>query len=351
MTSLASRAERTFHPISEHPKIMLLSGDIGGTKSILALYPTDGDPRTPVIRQRFASRDFPSITRLLDAFLAEHEAQVEAACFAVAGPVVAGKAEATNLSWVVTEQGMRARLGDIPVRLVNDLQATAYAIPSLTPDDLHTLHPGEPEPEGALAVIAPGTGLGEAYLVWDGGKYRAYASEGGHADFAPRNELEIALLRFLMRRMDHVSYERVCSGVGIPNLYAFLKDSGYAPEPPWLAQQLLQANDPTPVIVTAALKKDPPCALCEATLDQFVSILGAEAGNLALKVLSTGGVYVAGGIPPRILDALSHGQFMKSFIRKGRFADRLVRMPVHVVLNPDTALIGAARYGFDLIRK
>ena len=330
---------------------MLFSGDIGGTKSILALYPTDGDPRTPVIRRRFASRDFPSITRLLDAFLTEHEARVEAACFAVAGPVVAGKAEATNLSWVVSEQGLRARLGDIPVRLVNDLQATAYAIPSLTPDDLHTLHPGEPEPEGALAVIAPGTGLGEAYLVWDGEKYRAYASEGGHADFAPRNELEIALLRFLMQRMDHVSYERVCSGMGIPNLYTFLKESGYAPEPPWLAQQLLHADDPTPVIVTAALKKDPPCALCEATLDLFVSILGAEAGNLALKVLSTGGVYVAGGIPPRILDALSHGQFMKSFIRKGRFADRLVRVPVHVVLNPNTALIGAARYGFDLIRK
>lgn len=329
---------------------MLLTGDIGGTKSILALYPNDGDARSPLVQARYASREFPSLTRLLDAFLAEHDAVIDAACLAVAGPVVAGKAEAMNLSWVVTEQGLRARLGDIPVRLVNDLQATAYAIPALTPDDLHTLHAGEAEARGALAVIAPGTGLGEAYLVWDGEMYRAYASEGGHTDFAPRNELEIALLRFLMRRMDHVSYERVCSGMGIPNLYAFLKDSGYAPEPPWLAQQLLQAEDPTPVIVTAALQHDPPCALCAAALDLFVAILGAEAGNLALKVLSTGGVYVAGGIPPRILDVLRHGRFMQNFIRKGRFADRLVRMPVHVVLNPNTALIGAARYGFDLLR-
>ena len=328
---------------------MLLAGDIGGTKSILALYPNEGDPRAPLVQRRYATRDFPSLTRLLDAFLAEHDARIDAATLAVAGPVVRGRAEATNLSWVVTEQGLRARLGDIPVRLVNDLQATAYAIPVLTPDDLHTLHPGEPEPEGTLAVIAPGTGLGEAFLVWDGTRYRAYASEGGHADFAPRNELELALLRFLMQRLDHVSYERVCSGVGIPNLYAFLKESGYAPEPPWLSQRLLQAEDPTPVIVAAALTDEPPCALCTATLDLFVSILGAEAGNLAMKVLATGGVYVAGGIPPRILDALGHGQFMKSFVRKGRLADRLVRMPVHVVMNGNAALIGAARYGFDAL--
>ncbi len=328
---------------------MLLAGDLGGTKTILALFPHDGDARTPVVQARYVSKDFPSLTRIIDAFLAEHEASIDAASFAVAGPVVAGKADVTNLSWVISEQGLRERLDDIPVRLINDLQAAAYAIPALTPDDLHMLHPGEADPRGAMAVIAPGTGLGEAYLVWDGGKYRAYASEGGHTDFAPRNELEMALLRYLLRRMDHVSYERVCSGVGVPNLYAYLKDSGYAPEPPWLAQQLRQADDPTPVIVTAALQTSPPCALCTATLDLFVSILGAEAGNLALKVLSTGGVYLAGGIPPRILEALRHGQFMQSFIRKGRFADRLVRMPVHIVLNPHTALIGAARYGFDLL--
>ncbi len=328
---------------------MLLAGDLGGTKTILALFSADGDARDPVVIERFASRQFSSLTRMLDAFLSHHDAPVEAASFAVAGPVVAGKADVTNLSWVISEQGLRTRLGNIPVRLINDLQATAYAIPALKPDDLASLHPGEAEPEGAIAVIAPGTGLGEAYLVWDGSQYRAYASEGGHTDFAPRNELEMALLRYLMRRMDHVSYERVCSGVGIPNLYAYLKDSGYAPEPPWLAQQLQEAEDPTPVIVTAAMQTDPPCALCSATLDLFVSILGAETGNLALTVMSTGGVYLAGGIPPRILDRLGHGQFMQSFIRKGRFADRLIRMPVNVVLNPHTALIGAARYGFDLL--
>ena len=328
---------------------MLLAGDIGGTKTILALYPADGDARTPLIQERFASKKYSSLTRMLDEFLSRHDVSIQAASFAVAGPVVEGRADVTNLSWVISEAGLHARLGQIPVRLINDLQATAYAIPSLTPDDLHALHPGEAEPEGALAVIAPGTGLGEAYLVWDGGQYRAYASEGGHTDFAPRNEMEMALLRFLLRRMDHVSYERVCSGVGIPNLYDYLKDSGYAPEPPWLAQQLRQADDPTPVIVTAALQADPPCALCAATMELFVSILGAQAGNLALTVLSTGGVYLAGGIPPRILELLIHGQFMQSFIRKGRFADRLIRMPVNVVLNNQTALIGAARYGFDML--
>jgi len=328
---------------------MLLAGDLGGTKTILALYPSDGDARKPLVQARYVSKDYASLTRMLDAFRAEHDLPIEAASFAVAGPVVAGKADVTNLSWVISVAGLRACLGDIPISMVNDLRATAYAIPALSSDDLFILHPGEAEPEGAIAVIAPGTGLGEAYLVWDGDHYRAYASEGGHVDFAPRNELEMALLRFLLRRMDHVSYERVCSGVGIPNLYAYLKDSGYAPEPPWLAEQLQKAHDPTPVILTAAMQTQPPCALCAATLDLFVSILGAEAGNLAMKVLSTGGVYVAGGIPPRILEALRHGQFMQSFIRKGRFADRLIRMPVRVVLNHQTALIGAARYGFDLL--
>jgi glucokinase len=330
---------------------MLLAGDLGGTKTILALFANDGDARNPIHQRRYASKDYPSLTRMLDAFLSEQNADIDAASFAVAGPVIAGKADVTNLSWVISEEGLRARLGDIPVQLINDLQATAYAIPALTPDDLHALHPGVAEPEGAIAVIAPGTGLGEAYLVWDGTQYRAYASEGGHTDFAPRNELEMALLRYLLQRMDHVSYERVCSGVGVPNLYAYLKESGYAPEPPWLARQLQHADDPTPVIMTAALQTSPPCALCSATLDLFVSILGAEAGNLALKVLSTGGVYLAGGIPPRILEALRHGQFMQSFIRKGRFADRLIRMPVNVVLNPNTAIIGAARYGFDLLKE
>jgi len=329
---------------------VLLAGDLGGTKTILALFREEDSVHHPLLQTRYSSKDFPSLTRMLDAFLSAHEVKIDAASFSVAGPVVAGKADITNLSWVISEEGLQARLGDIPVRLINDLQATAYAIPALNDDDYYVLHPGEPEPEGTIAIIAPGTGLGEAYLVWDGVQYRAYASEGGHVDFAPRNELEMALLRYLLRRMDHVSYERVCSGVGIPNLYAYLKDSGYAPEPPWLAQQLQHTEDPTPVIVNTALQSEYSCALCSATLDLFVSILGAEAGNLALKVLSTGGVYLAGGIPLHILEALRHGQFMQSFIRKGRFADRLIRMPVNLILNPNTALIGAARYGFEMLR-
>jgi glucokinase len=197
-------------------------------------------------------------------------------------------------------------------------------------------------------VIAPGTGLGQAFLTWDGGRYYAHPSEGGHTDFAPSDDTEIALLRYLMRRFDHVSYEWVCSGMGIPNIYNFFKDSGYVPEPDWLAAELAAADDPTPVIVNRALERPQEAPLCKATLDLFVSVLGAEAGNLALKVLATGGVYLGGGIPPRILPALQDGRFMRAFLRKGRFGRLLERVPVHVILNPKSALMGAAVFGLEM---
>jgi glucokinase len=196
-------------------------------------------------------------------------------------------------------------------------------------------------------VIAPGTGLGEAFLTWDGRRYCAQPSEGGHASFAPADELQMGLLRYLLPRFGHVSYERVCSGIGIPNLYAYLRDSGIAEEPEWLAEQLNVAADDTPVIVNAALNPERPCAICAQTLELFVSILGAEAGNLALKVYATGGVYVAGGIPPRILGALERAIFVDSFRQKGRFAAFLSRVPVHVVTRPSVALLGAAYHGFE----
>jgi glucokinase len=202
-------------------------------------------------------------------------------------------------------------------------------------------------PGGAIAIVAPGTGLGEAYLVWDGSHYRACASEGGHADFAPNNQLEIDLLCYLQDRFGHVSYERVCSGQGIANIYAFLRHSGYE-EPTWLAKRLAAVDDPTPVIVNAALGAREPCRICDTALDVFASILGAETGNLALKVLSTGGVYLGGGIPPRILPVLKQDGFMKAFRHKGRLSGLLTRVPVHVILNPKTALLGAACYGLEL---
>jgi glucokinase len=221
-------------------------------------------------------------------------------------------------------------------------------VPFLEAADLHTLNEGQPAPGGVIAVIAPGTGLGEAFLTWDGSRYRAHASEGGHTDFAPTNALEAGLLRYLLGRFEHVSYERVCSGRGLPNIYAYLKDSGYAEEPPWLAEQLASVEDPNPIIVNAALYGERPCELCVAMLNTFVSILGTEAGNLALKVLATGGVYLGGGIPPRILPALEQEEFIEAFRRKGRMSDLLARVPVHVILNPKVALLGAACHGLEL---
>ncbi|MCP4165652.1 MAG: glucokinase [Chloroflexi bacterium] len=325
---------------------MLLAGDIGGTKTVLAVYSNESGPRQPLVEKRYPSSEYPSLARVVQDFLATQEYTIDRACFGVAGPVVEGWAEITNLPWVISTHNLQDLLGTSSVHLMNDLQAIASAVPILDADDILTLNQGESVANGTMAVIAPGTGLGEAYLNWDGTRYRAYASEGGHVDFAPRNAVELELLRFLQRRMDHVSYERVCSGTGIPNIYAYLKDSGYAEEPRWLAEQLVAAEDPTPVIVSAALDER-PSELCAATLELFVSILGAEAGNLALKVMSTGGVYIGGGIPPRILPDLQQQHFLQSFLGKGRFTALLVRIPVHVIVNSKTALMGAAFYGLE----
>jgi glucokinase len=327
---------------------MLLAGDIGGTKTNLAIFSSEAGLRAPLAEATFPSADYASLEALAGEFLSQVNLEVKQASFGVAGPVVGGRATITNLPWVMDETQLSEALNLSSVHLLNDLVAIAYAVPSLEPDDLYTLNEGKPAYGGTIAVVAPGTGLGEAYLTWDGTRYRAYASEGGHTDFAPTTPLEIELLRFLKDRLGHVSYERVCSGRGIPNIYTYLKESGYAEEPAWLAEQLAKAHDPTPVIAKAALDGERPCELCIATLDAFVSILGTEAGNMALKVLATGGVYLGGGIPPRILTALEKGGFMEAFQRKGRLSDLLARIPVHVILNPKVALLGAACHGLGL---
>jgi len=328
--------------------IVLLAGDIGGTKTNLAIFSPEAGPRAPLAEATFPSAGYPSLEALVQEFLAQVNLPVEQASFGVAGPVLAGRATITNLPWVMEEKQLQTALNVQSVRLLNDLDAIAHGVPFLEPDDLHTLNEGQPAPGGAIAVIAPGTGLGEAYLTWDGTRYRAHASEGGHTDFAPTNLFEIELLRYLRGEFEHVSYERICSGLGLPNIYAYLRDSGFAGEPAWLAEQLAAADDPTPIIVNAALDKERPCGLCVATLNAFVSILGAEAGNLALKVLATGGVYLAGGIPPRIVSALEDPRFMQAFLRKGRMSELLARMPVHVILNPKVALLGAACHGLEV---
>ncbi len=322
---------------------MLLAGDVGGTKTNLALYSTDGD-LLPEVQKTYPSTAYPSLEAVVSEFLAETGASVERAVIGVAGPVVEGRCGGTNLPWTMAEERLKRELGIPEAKLLNDLEATAYGVPHLDPEDLFVLN-DVPARSGTKAVIAPGTGLGEAILFYREGRYDVLPSEGGHTDFGPNNLFEIELLRYLLGKFAHVSYERICSGIGLPFIYGYLRDNRYAQEIPSVVQALQEAKDPTPVIVRAAMAGE--CELCIAALNSFVSILGAEAGNLTLKVMATGGVYVGGGIPPRILPKLRDGTFMASFVNKGRFADTLSRVPVYVILNPKTALLGAAWYGFE----
>lgn len=326
---------------------MLLAGDIGGTKTNLAVYMPAQRVRTPLFEATFQSGDYVTLESLVQDFMKRMDCKIEAASFGVAGPVVSGKATITNLPWIIEEKQLRTTLNLSTVYLLNDLEAIATAVPSLERSDMYTLNEGQAEEGGAIAIIAPGTGLGEAFLTWTGSRYKAHATEGGHADFAPVNPQEVGLLHYLQNTIGHVSYERVCSGSGIPNIYDYLKKNSDDDEPSWLSQKLASVDDQTPVIVNTALDAEKTCDLCKATLNMFVSIMGSEAGNLALKVLATGGVYLGGGIPPRIIDALQGGTFMDAFTNKGRMSNLLKRMPVHVILNPKAALMGAALYGLE----
>jgi len=326
---------------------MLLAGDIGGTKTNLAVFSSETGWRKPFAEATYLSINYTDLESVVREFLAQHDFDIDRASFGVAGPVVAGHASITNLTWMMDEQQLQHSLQIPSVLLMNDLDAIAHSVPYLNTQDLFVLNKGQAIPGGAIGVIAPGTGLGEAFLTWDGSHYKAHTSEGGHADFAPTNSFQVELLRYLMVRFPHVSFERLCSGKGIPNIYDYLKDSGYAEQPQWLAEQLAAAQDRSPIIVNNALDKENACDLCVATLNAFVSILAAEASNLALKVLATGGVYIGGGIPPRILSYLQNNQFMQAFTHKGRLTPLLTEMPVHVILNPKVALLGAAIHGFE----
>lgn len=325
---------------------MLVVGDVGGTKIDLAIIDPTIGPRTPIARAELPSARYGSLEAAVREFLTGYNAPIDRGCFAVAGPVLAGTARTTNLPWVLEEQALANALDLQSVTLLNDLEAIARAVPLLGPDDLHSLNRGEAMPGGALAVIAPGTGLGEAYLTWEDTRYRAHASEGGHTDFAPTTPRQRDLLQFMHQRFEHVSYEMVCSGIGIPHLYAFLRERGDVAEAPELAREIAAAPDPTRLIFGAGLAPEQPDPLCVATLALFVEILAAEAGNLALKVLATGGVYISGGLALRALPYLEDGNFVAAFRRKGRFTDLLTRLPVQVILAP-AALIGAAARGLE----
>jgi len=330
-------------------KMNILAGDIGGTKTILAIFPPGARPRQPLAEMTFPSSRYASLEEIVREFLDKASLPVDRACIGVAGPVIAGLAKVTNLAWVVDGPSLQSTFQWSAVALLNDLESVAYGIPVLGPEDFYTLSAGVPVMDGAIAVLAPGTGLGESFMIGENGTYRALASEGSHADFAPVGPLQVGLLNYVIQQgFEHVSYERVCSGLlGMPNLYAYLKTT-YLEEPIWLAEQLAACEDPTPVIVSAAHDDTRPSALAKATLDLFVAILGAEAGNLALKVLSAGGIYLGGGISPRILADLQKPFFLEALRSKGRFRKLLTDMPVHVILNSRAALLGAVAYGLTL---
>ncbi|MGH7117582.1 MAG: glucokinase [Acetobacteraceae bacterium] len=329
---------------------MLIAGDIGGTNTRLALFSDPGGVRTPAHRREFPSEKFPGLAEIIRTYLSEVGQSPTTACFDVAGPVSGGRARLTNLPWLIDEAVLARDLGLRQVSLINDLQAVAYAIPRLEENELRVINQGRPAPHGALAVLAPGTGLGEAFLVWSECGYVACASEGGHADFAAVDSLQAALREHLAEKFGHVSYEHVCAGSAIPRMYEFLRAREPARERAAFAAKLAAAEDKAPPIVEAALEATEKNPLARATLDLYVSIVGAEAGNLALKILSTGGLYLAGGMPPRILSHLLDGRFMRAFTAKGRFAELLAAIPVKVVL-AEAGLLGAALYGFDRIGK
>jgi len=332
------------------PDGLLLAGDLGATKTTLAVYQAAAWPGPPLSQQTFRNRDFAEFDHLLGEFLATGQPVPATICLGVAGPVLANAVRMTNLDWSITAAALQARFGFLRVDLINDLVATAAGIPHLAPEDVHSLNPGEQAEDAALAVLAPGSGLGEAFLVPYRGRSFPCPSEGGHASFAPRNAEQSELLAFMRRRHDHVSVEQVCSGLAIPELLTFVATT--QPTPDWLQAELDEAVDRTPVIVRAAIQAvqgGRPCTIAVHTLNLFLDILADEAANLALKTLALGGLFLGGGLAARLLPLIDAQRFMAVFAR-GTYREMLSRIPVRVIANPQTALLGAAAYGIDALR-
>jgi glucokinase len=321
---------------------MFLAGDIGGTKTNLAIYAFQNERLELLRAASFPSRNHGSLTEIVRLFLAAGAEKVRYGCFGVAGPVKGGVVQVTNLPWTVNAALLQADLGFQKVSLLNDLEANAYGIGTLQPHELLSLNPGgNPDQVGHRALISAGTGLGEAGLMWDGVAHRPFASEGGHASFAPNDAIGDELLVFLRKERGHVSWERVLSGMGMTNLYRFFRQRSGEPEPAWLAEELRTGDLPA-VVTRAGLAGSDP--VCVDALDCFTRNYGAEAGNLALKLLSLGGVYIGGGIAPKMLPKMQSALFLDAFYHKGRMSPLLQSMPVYVILNDKTALQGAAWY-------
>ena len=315
----------------------VLAGDIGGTGTRLALF--EPGSREPISLTKYVSEEHDGLPQMTDAFLAAHPATIEAAAFGVAGPVVDGKTEAINLAWPVEDAQMATVLGleDRRVTLLNDLEANAWGIAWLQDDDLQSLNDGDADAVGNRAVISAGTGLGQAGLYWDGAEHHVFATEGGHADFAPADPLQSELLEFLRAELGHVSWERVCSGMGLVNIERFLRARAGDPEPDWIAR----GGDAAAAIADAAIHQTDEVSA--DALNLMIDVFGRQAGNAALTVMAVGGIFVGGGIAPKILPRLHDGGFMAAFVDKGRFEGLMRRIPVKVILNDLTALLGAAR--------
>jgi glucokinase len=322
---------------------MIIAGDIGGTKTNVALFEAEGRRLgRVVVQQSFPSGKYDSLEAILGEFVcANKPVNVTRACFGVAGPVSGGRAETSNLAWHVTSEKLAETLGVGHVGLINDLEATAFGIEGLRPEQLYTLNEGDATRQGHRALIAAGTGLGMAGIFFDGQRYHPMASEGGHVDFAPRNEEEFRMLVYLRERLGgRVSYERVLSGMGLFNIYSFLRDTGYGEEPVWLAEEI-RSGDKTAAVSRAGLAGK--SGLAAKALDMMVELYGSMAGNLALLLKPLGGLYVGGGIAPKIIEKLKDGKFMRHYGDKGRMSGLVNSIPVRVILDDKTALYGAAR--------
>jgi glucokinase len=324
--------------------LQVLSGDIGGTKTRMAIFDVAGTKLRSVIERNYPSGDYASLNDIIEDFLNAGDTRPDAACFGIAGPVRDNTVDVTNLPWQISASEIATRFGLSRVALLNDLEANAWGLRALDNKDFRILNAGVDHPAGNAAIIAAGTGLGEAGLYRDGDRWRPFATEGGHTDFSPGSELEIELLRFLMTRYGHVSWERLVSGPGLVNIHDFLVHYRKQPVADWLRDDM-HSNDPAAAISRAGQSGHD--AICVEALELFVHLYGVEAGNLALKMMASGGVYLGGGIAPKILEQLENGAFMAAFRAKGRMRDLLEHMPVRVILNDRTALYGPAVFAGD----
>ncbi|MGD0918010.1 MAG: glucokinase [Thermodesulfobacteriota bacterium] len=330
----------------KEPRI-ILAGDIGGTKTRLGLFRVTDDRCHLRYEETFLSKNYPNLEAILKDFLKD-EKRIGAACFGIPGPVIDDRVTVTNLPWHLDRKSLQKAFSFEKVTLINDLVANAYGIALLHKNEFRTLNSGK-KMKGNAALISAGTGLGEAILFWNGKRYAPFPSEGGHSEFAPRNRLEMELLEYLISIFNHVSYEHILTGEGLFRIYKFLRDvKGHGQEPEWLSERMTREDPPHVISETARKKAN---RLCVATLDLFTAIYGAAAGNLALQVMALGGVYVGGGIAPRIIWKLKEGSFMRAFKDKGRLSDVVARIPVKVIMNEGAAFLGAASYAVDLLRE